>query len=592
MLSIDPKNTRVALIGASKYKKDISLNPLPGVEGNIRDLASLLTRPDIVGIPPDNIVPMLDWGDPKDVAERLSQLGREAQDTLIVYYTGHGKIGGSPPQLYLALSETTAADLQFNALSIDWVRNAISQSGAQKKILILDCCFSGRALGLMGGETDILEDRLDLKGTYTLASCPANSPAMAPPGEEHTAFTGEMLRVLKEGIDNDKEGISLEDIFSCIRKDCIRRSLPEPQQRNVQDGADFIIARNNRFDAKIKVQQDFEKLDEWRCQRKLSPEQFDKAVRVYRTDADRLDEKNRRIKEYTQDLLADKITIETYVFSMEMLFPPAKVSTTSAAIKGIIDEKTTPAEKIDAREAVKPTMHEESKVEDGVGRGKESAEWKARADAERVAKERRENEAKTKATAAKVERKLELRSTPLEDVTESDVMDMVSKYDFFHIKYNNSNKVLCHRYEVVKDKNGLKIAVIDHTTGLLWQSAGDMSLGFGDHSNQSFEYIEKINAQFAGYSDWRLPTLEEAMSLIRTKCLHPFGQKAYIDSVFSNVFDDDSHPILKFGYYIGFGILTSDKSKGVHPWYVDYTNGNCGVTKFNEGYIIHAIRTI
>ncbi len=54
--------------------------------------------------------------------------------------------------------------------------------------------------------------------------------------------------------------------------------------------------------------------------------------------------------------------------------------------------------------------------------------------------------------------------------------------------------------------------VIDHSTGLTWQQSGSSErLTFA----KGQEYIQELNDQsFAGYNDWRLPTLEEAMSLM------------------------------------------------------------------------------
>jgi hypothetical protein len=69
-----------------------------------------------------------------------------------------------------------------------------------------------------------------------------------------------------------------------------------------------------------------------------------------------------------------------------------------------------------------------------------------------------------------------------------------------------------YRGELVDNGDG---TVSDKTTGLMWQQAGSpqsMQLRFAR------SYIEKLNREaFAGHSDWRLPTIEELASLIRTK---------------------------------------------------------------------------
>ncbi len=66
--------------------------------------------------------------------------------------------------------------------------------------------------------------------------------------------------------------------------------------------------------------------------------------------------------------------------------------------------------------------------------------------------------------------------------------------------------------------------VTDHATGLMWEKSGsDKFLSF----EEAKEYVSRLN--LAGYRDWRLPTLEELMSL-----LEPEKQEngRYINPVF------------------------------------------------------------
>ena len=65
--------------------------------------------------------------------------------------------------------------------------------------------------------------------------------------------------------------------------------------------------------------------------------------------------------------------------------------------------------------------------------------------------------------------------------------------------------------------------VIDHATGLMWQKSGSpMELTY----KAAHAYVEELNRQrFAGYNDWRLPTIPELMTLVereklRTTDLH------------------------------------------------------------------------
>ena len=73
-----------------------------------------------------------------------------------------------------------------------------------------------------------------------------------------------------------------------------------------------------------------------------------------------------------------------------------------------------------------------------------------------------------------------------------------------------------HLYEV-KTINDDKV-VIDHATGLMWhQSGSERYLAW----RRAIRWVEDLNVKaYAGYNDWRMPTLEEAALLLEpTKIL-------------------------------------------------------------------------
>jgi hypothetical protein len=102
---------------------------------------------------------------------------------------------------------------------------------AKRKIIILDCCYSGRAVTRMGPSQSVI-DEADIEGTYILTATSANGMAHAPNDERYTAFTGELIDILSLGIEDGPKYLSLQNVFSVLRKRLKARSLPEPQQRN------------------------------------------------------------------------------------------------------------------------------------------------------------------------------------------------------------------------------------------------------------------------------------------------------------------------------------------------------------------------
>lgn len=278
MLTVDLDSTKVLLVGFSEYPKDAKhLSPLPAVKNNINDMENIFLDPEIIGIPRENIAKIIDEGTNADVARRIYEYAKAAEDTFILYYSGHGLIGKASPELYLATSETSEESADFTALPFNKVRQAINESPAKKKILIIDCCFSGRALKeVMGSKTNLLQSQMDIKGTYAMASAPANKLAIAPEGARHTAFTGELIRALGQGIDNQKDTLTLADIFDHIRGQLSKDpKLPEPQHVTNLDPGNFILARNRRSQIQWSVNKQIAEIRDL-IERKFS--EYDKQI--------------------------------------------------------------------------------------------------------------------------------------------------------------------------------------------------------------------------------------------------------------------------------------------------------------------------
>jgi hypothetical protein len=108
-----------------------------------------------------------------------------------------------------------------------------------------------------------------------------------------------------------------------------------------------------------------------------------------------------------------------------------------------------------------------------------------------------------------------------------------------------------HDYNL-KTIKGDKV-VVDKATGLMWHQSGSDNWMLWEPTK---EWIRKLNkGGYAGYHDWRLPTVEEAASL-----LEPSKKKGYyIDPIFSNK-----------QYSIWMGDNVSKKN----AWCVRFTSGD------------------
>jgi hypothetical protein len=108
---------------------------------------------------------------------------------------------------------------------------------------------------------------------------------------------------------------------------------------------------------------------------------------------------------------------------------------------------------------------------------------------------------------------IKLRDQPHAALSENTVKQVLQEKGFYDSVRNTAGKGLAHFY-IGYDSQGAGV-VMDHATGLMWQQSGSPDyLTYADAE----KYVSDLNAKrFAGYNNWRLPTLEEAMSLMEPK---------------------------------------------------------------------------
>ncbi|MFJ3952475.1 ABC transporter substrate-binding protein [Streptomyces libani] len=238
----DPAASQALLIGVHDYE---SLAALPAVERNLAGLTRAFTDPGLWGLPPTHCVELPQPSSAQDVLDTLSSVALRATDTLVVYYAGHGLIDPHSDELYLALPGSDQERL-YSALPFEWVRRAIldPRIGARHKVVILDCCYSGRALmGGMSGTTQVVDHAL-IEGTSLMAASAKTRKALSPPGEEFTAFTGELITALTEGIVDGPSLLDMQTLYRHLYITLAAKSRPLPQQGNRNTGGLIALARN------------------------------------------------------------------------------------------------------------------------------------------------------------------------------------------------------------------------------------------------------------------------------------------------------------------------------------------------------------
>lgn len=236
----DPKRSSAVIIGASRFSH---LEDIPSVRNNVRTLGWLLTENGFSGFRRERLSILLDPPDVQTVYRRLRDAANSTDDTLLIYFAGHGRIGGTQNDLYLCVSKTDPDELWCSAFPYEELRRVVRESPARKRLIILDCCFSGRAINDMSG-LGAIHDQTIISGTYVLTATSANNVALAPDGETYTSFTDALLRVLYHGIDDGPEYLTCDLIYARVAKILTSRGLPKPRQQGSDTVSRLAFVRN------------------------------------------------------------------------------------------------------------------------------------------------------------------------------------------------------------------------------------------------------------------------------------------------------------------------------------------------------------
>ena len=215
--------------------------------------------------------------------------------------------------------------------------------------------------------------------------------------------------------------------------------------------------------------------------------------------------------------------------------------------------ETEPIEERDAEEVEGETEPIEERE---VGKVEENTEPEKKRDIKRTEKKvNRDAQMQVAYIPEDIEQeKIELRRIG-EDLTEEDVRAMLLKYDFYSSCWTY-NSDFCNPYGGLDNffiDNG-DGTVADRATNLMWQKGGSSKVMTW---REAKEYVQHLNHQsFAGFSDWRLPTVEELASVMEQSWEN---EDLFIDKVFDkkqkSCWSADTHGsemAWKSNFHLGF----------------------------------------
>jgi hypothetical protein len=231
------------LIGTSSYEH---FEQIPAIENNLEALRIFLTSSDGWGLPRENCSVITDPKTPSEIVSAVQAAAGAATDTLLVYFAGHGVLD-EESRFYLTLQGSVDKE-PWTCVAYEWLSRPIIRSKALRRIAIIDSCFSGkvhkRGVMSVSSASSLVKSEASASGTVVLTSARDDRVSLAPPGESYTAFTGELLKVLNEGIPGDPSHISVQRAYEWIRDSLNSKGRPRPDCTGGDTAASTLIARN------------------------------------------------------------------------------------------------------------------------------------------------------------------------------------------------------------------------------------------------------------------------------------------------------------------------------------------------------------
>ncbi|WP_369144818.1 tetratricopeptide repeat protein [Streptomyces sp. R44] len=248
------RTSRAVLFGVHAYRH---LAALDGVRHNAPALRSLLVADDLGGLDPAHCVTVPPDSTAAAFLDAVQDAADEAGDLLLVYYAGHGHVGRDDKQLLLSTRESRKAR-PFHSVPYDEVRAIVAASQAQRKIVIVDSCFSGGALH-MAAHPPATERDFEIEGACVLTSAAETERSLCL--TEGSVFTLELLAVLASGLPavlpdgrrgDQQPALTMADLYDtlCARLDgrvIDGHAIPKPRMSTRDNGHRIRLAANRSF---------------------------------------------------------------------------------------------------------------------------------------------------------------------------------------------------------------------------------------------------------------------------------------------------------------------------------------------------------
>ncbi|MGW0708169.1 caspase family protein [Streptomyces sp. NPDC002643] len=245
MSRFDPrgKANRALLVGVSEYDHtrppDGVPGHLPAVHHNRTGLSEVLHRGAVFDEGQITVCPSPAYDGFWDALHRAAQ---EAEGLLLFYFAGHGIVTTPGDELFLQMRNARVVpagrDVLLGAAQFTHVLAELAGSGADRVVVILDCCYAGNAAEAWQKMRDPHKKRKIL----LLMSAQPNRRIDARDGGRATPFTRELIQLL-----DGRGELSLSELYPALRERLRQARTPtvegDPQapQASWEPGEDVLL---------------------------------------------------------------------------------------------------------------------------------------------------------------------------------------------------------------------------------------------------------------------------------------------------------------------------------------------------------------
>ena len=239
-----PDSSAAVLAGISDYTNK-RLDDLPGTSEQVERLKYLLTDPDAPVFDPETVA-FLNAPSRTELLEAIAHAAETADDTVLVYFAGHGLVSRRG-ELLLAGPDTDP-EADFTATAFKDIRDLLTASKAKRILVILDACYSGQATNTQGpldGLTYIPTSLvLTSAGPYEAALRKHNGPL----------FTHALNDILETGIPDRPPLLDVVTIYREIRSQAERSGqFPIPHLAGEPGSRPIALGRNRALYSPLVV---------------------------------------------------------------------------------------------------------------------------------------------------------------------------------------------------------------------------------------------------------------------------------------------------------------------------------------------------